>query len=244
MPTEEIKEYLDETGLRRFFSDIRAFFVRGVKGGRESSYRKGEVNLSLDNLALIDMNVPSTTTNDTQEFWKSQGTGYTIYNENGHLNGQPARYGFLINIVHWDEIKQFFIVYTGDGTVYHRGANSSTTSMPLTWNKAFDTKNLPTPSELGAMPVSGAFQKKTYQFTYTISASASLTITGSDLGVSTPSGYTPVAFSQVTSGHAEVVIRGMICSSIGSNGIVYLRNTSAASRTGTVTVEILYIKNS
>lgn len=114
--------------------------VTGVKGAYESSYRTGNVNLTLNNLAFLGVNPTGGTSNDTCTWWRNKGTGYAWISATGQLNGQPAQYGFLINIVYGSECHQEFWVQP-DGPHFKRGGNGSTEAMP-SWSLDFTGKTL------------------------------------------------------------------------------------------------------
>ena len=87
------------------------------------------------------------------------------------------------------------------------------------------------------------YQTKTWSYTYTLNAGASLNVTGTNLGISTPSGYTPVAVVRITTEHSDVVARSFNCLQTGGNTVVALHNigTSKAS-SKSLSVTILYLQ--
>lgn len=68
-------------------------------------------------------------------------------------------------------------------------------------------------------------------------------ITKPAFDIGTQTGYTPVAAVKVTSGHNDLVIRAYNAEATGTGVMVAVRNVATASRTGTVTIEVLYLKN-
>ena len=88
-----------------------------------------------------------------------------------------------------------------------------------------------------------AFSVSSYNYSYTISANSTLNITGTNFGVSTPSGYTAVAVQQWQSGNDNVVVAGIRCQYTGSDWVMKLRNTSSSSQSGKAYINILYLQN-
>ena len=85
---------------------------------------------------------------------------------------------------------------------------------------------------------------KTYTYAYSsISSGGSSNVTATNLSMSTPSGYTPVAAQQVSSGNGNVVARTWNVAATGSTVAVALRNVSTSSQSGTVTFVVLYAKS-
>jgi hypothetical protein len=88
------------------------------------------------------------------------------------------------------------------------------------------------------------YQIKSYTYTYgQIAASSEVSISATDLGISTPSGYTPVAATYFSGGNKNVIPRFINAEATGSSAAMILRNiTSSATSTGLVaTLKILYI---
>ena len=89
------------------------------------------------------------------------------------------------------------------------------------------------------------FKIKTYTYAYSsISNGGSLNVTATNLQMSTPSGYTPIAAQQVSSGNGNVVARTWNVAATGSTAAVALRNVSTSSQSGTVTFVVVYAKTS
>ena len=108
--------------------------ITRVKGNAESSYRSGDVNLTMANLCDFGLNPTGGVANDTIGFWQNKGSGYCFINATNQINGQPATYGFLINYTLQTEVHQEFWV-SPNGAHYRRGTTGpigSTTAMP-TW---------------------------------------------------------------------------------------------------------------
>lgn len=87
-------------------------------------------------------------------------------------------------------------------------------------------------------------QTKTYTYTYSLSSGANYGITGSDFGVSTPSGYYPIAFFHIQTGNGNVVPANQIPYGTGSGVVLSIRNLTSSTQTGTCTIKILYLKSS
>ena len=85
---------------------------------------------------------------------------------------------------------------------------------------------------------------KNYTYEYTIGANANLDVTGTNLEVSTPSGYAPIAFRQINTANGNVVWRSIIANSTGNSPVVRLRNLSTSSITARLNLDIIYVKAS
>lgn len=86
------------------------------------------------------------------------------------------------------------------------------------------------------------YQVKDYTYAYSnLASGAILSITGTQLGVSTPTGYTPVAVRRAWSGNDNVDVRGFNGNATGSDVVLQLRNVTTSSRSGTARVSILYL---
>ena len=87
------------------------------------------------------------------------------------------------------------------------------------------------------------FKTATYTYSYSnLAAGATILVTGSDLGVSTPTGYAPIGFVTCHSGLRYVDVIWMDATATGSNNVIVLYNHSTSARTGTATVTILYAR--
>ena len=86
---------------------------------------------------------------------------------------------------------------------------------------------------------------KTYTYAYSsVANGGSLNVTATNLNMSTPSGYTPIAAQQVSSGNGNVVARTWNVAATGSTVAVALRNVATTAQSGTVTFVVLYAKTS
>ena len=85
---------------------------------------------------------------------------------------------------------------------------------------------------------------KDYSCSYSVTANGSTAITANDLGVSTPSGYTPLGFYLIATGNANVIARNIYSRSTGSNTMVQVKNTSTSALSNlTLEISIAYIKS-
>ena len=88
------------------------------------------------------------------------------------------------------------------------------------------------------------YQVKTYSYTYTLNANTSANYTATNFGVSTPSGYTPVAILSFTSGSGDCQVCAIYGQSTGSSGFMTIKNTSSSKVSSkTATVKMLYFKS-
>lgn len=130
-----------------------------AKAASKPSYNANEVG-AVDKSG-IGLNPTGGTSNDTREWWANKGTCYAFIAGANQVNGQPADYGFIVNIVHGNEVYQMWLTAPG-GACYHRGGNQSTSVMPG-WT-ADDTNIITsvngqtgavsiTPANIGAVPI-------------------------------------------------------------------------------------------
>ena len=77
---------------------------------------------------------------------------------------------------------------------------------------------------------------KNYSYEYTIGANAALTVSQSDLGISTPEGYMFMTYMSIGTGNTNVVPRNIAATYMG------LRNLSSSTQTGTLAVTMRYLK--
>lgn len=78
---------------------------------------------------------------------------------------------------------------------------------------------------------------KSYTFDYSIGANASLSISSSDLGISTPDGYMIGSITSFATGNGNIVPRN-----ISTNPAI--RNLASTQQTGTLNIAIRYLKKS
>lgn len=86
------------------------------------------------------------------------------------------------------------------------------------------------------------YQLKSYSFAYSITSQAQKNISGTNFGISTPSGYTPVAALQVLSGNIGVIVTGYRANQTGSEWVVNLRNMTTTVVEATAYIQILYLQ--
>ena len=91
--------------------------------------------------------------------------------------------------------------------------------------------------------ISDLFRQKMYQHSATISANTTAQITGTDFGVATPYGYTPLVISRVNLYTSGLVVAGLHPTATGSSSVLDVRNTTSSSKTQNITIYILYVKS-
>lgn len=89
---------------------------------------------------------------------------------------------------------------------------------------------------------SEALKIVSYSKNYTVSGNAGKNLSANDFGMSTPSGYRAVAITRFSSGHASVYVRGVTISATGTDGVLYMNNTTSSSISATAYVSVLYAK--
>lgn len=92
--------------------------------------------------------------------------------------------------------------------------------------------------------LSTPFVVKNYAYTYTIAANSAISITGNDFGVSTPSGYAPLAFQKINTRSDFVFPRLSQVSSVGSNALMRLANISSSQQSNACEITIVYVASS
>ena len=89
--------------------------------------------------------------------------------------------------------------------------------------------------------LSGLFIKRTYSYKYTIAANGKKSITATNLGLSTPSGYKLVGIVAVDTGDSSVM-NGREYASY--NNVLYVVNTANSQKANiTASIEVLYVKS-
>ena len=86
------------------------------------------------------------------------------------------------------------------------------------------------------------FQHKGYQKQYTVAANSGIVLKASDFGVSTPSGYTPVAIAYINTDNSNVYPYYLDALATGNSTMVALRNTTGSQITNTCAIRILYLQ--
>ena len=85
---------------------------------------------------------------------------------------------------------------------------------------------------------------KSYSFPYSLNAGAALSVTGTDLGVSNPTGYVVLGFRQINTGSDTVVARIIAPQNSGASTVIRLVNVGTTNVVNISTViDILYIRS-
>lgn len=87
------------------------------------------------------------------------------------------------------------------------------------------------------------YMTKGYSYAYSCPASGAVNITGTNMGLSTPAGYTPIAVLSYSTNSNEVMPRSMNAGATGSTSFCVLTNKSASAVSFTLQATILYAKN-
>lgn len=89
------------------------------------------------------------------------------------------------------------------------------------------------------------FKTVAYVHSYSnLAAGATLLITPNDLGLTVPTGYTPIGFVTAHSGLRYVDVIWLNAAATGTNNLAVLYNHSSSDRTGNARFTILYVKSS
>jgi len=125
------------------------------------------------------------------------------------------------------------------------GVPVSNTNNALSWNSSVKVAEVNGDAVNVKLPANPfGWQIKEYSLTYqNMPINAQYGWKASDMGVSTPSGYTPVAVVRLTSGNDSCSVTGFNVRATGDNTIVSIRNHSNSLRNGTIRMDILYLKN-
>jgi len=92
--------------------------------------------------------------------------------------------------------------------------------------------------------LNGLVRVETYTYGYSnVSASAAINVTANNLNISSISGYTPIAIQRLATGNASVTVRAWNVKASGDSAVVNLYNKGTSSATGTVTIDIVYVKS-
>lgn len=86
------------------------------------------------------------------------------------------------------------------------------------------------------------FWAKNYQYSRSFPANTTTQVTGTQLGVSTPDGYTPMFINRINIGTAGLVIAGLHPNAVGSSSVIEVRNTTSSAITQNVNLFIVYVK--
>lgn len=90
--------------------------------------------------------------------------------------------------------------------------------------------------------LNGLFKAKSYSCQFSVGPNATASITGNDLGVSVPSGYTPVILRNCFCLSPAVRVYSYDVSAAGTNAVFFLANTSNTTVTGTLRAIIVYVR--
>ena len=90
---------------------------------------------------------------------------------------------------------------------------------------------------------SGSIVFKTYYAEYTVGANSAKILTASELGVTTPTGYTPLSVRGWSTGATGVLIQAIQGYNTGSGNFIAMRNITSNAVTATCNVTVAYIKN-
>ena len=89
--------------------------------------------------------------------------------------------------------------------------------------------------------ITSLLKSKDYRFDYTgLASGASKTISATDFGLSSPTGYVPFGVKQLSTGSVNVVIRSFSTTAGGSNMAVSIYNAGATTAAGTVVFVLTY----
>jgi hypothetical protein len=83
---------------------------------------------------------------------------------------------------------------------------------------------------------------KTYTANYSIGSGQYVALTANDFGVSTPSGYTPIAIQRIAAGNGNMLIRAYNAKATGDSAVINLYNNSSSTVSATATIDIVYVR--
>lgn len=87
------------------------------------------------------------------------------------------------------------------------------------------------------------FLERAYNFTYSIGASNTLSISANDLGIYEIQGYTPIAFRRLATGNKNVYVWGFHAR-YGADFVVYLDNRSTSALSDLeLSVRVIFVRN-
>lgn len=98
-------------------------------------------------------------------------------------------------------------------------------------------------SVLPASAFSGLIRIKNYSYEVSIEANGTFSLSRTDLGFSTPTGYSEIGIVNFNCGSAHVAI-GRAFAQNGYTTAVYGKNNSTSARTATINISVLYVKSS
>jgi len=129
-PTSE--DNINGTVLLRMNSPTNWVLYKGiVSGNATNGYTVNWMSVydtnnkpTLSDLAYFGINPISATADDTVANWKAKGSGFASFNAEGCLNGQPAKYGMMIQYVVNADVIQLWMT-TVNGPLYYRNGNAN-----------------------------------------------------------------------------------------------------------------------
>lgn len=87
------------------------------------------------------------------------------------------------------------------------------------------------------------FLERAYNFTYSIDANNTLSVSANDLGIYEIQGYTPIAFQRIATGNKNVSVWGFHAR-YGDNFLVYLDNRSTSALSDLeLSVRVIFVRN-
>lgn len=86
------------------------------------------------------------------------------------------------------------------------------------------------------------FKKVQYTYTTTIAAGASLFISGNNLGITTPTGYTPIGFDALSSGDQTIFLSIIQPVNTGAQAVLRIKNMYTAALTPVISLSIVYAR--
>ena len=133
-----------------------------------------------------------------------------------------------------------FIAMTGAGYAY-MFRTKFVSSSEVVVQAIRGTKTLETDISALNTKTTTAFKVIEYSHQYSLTAGSALTISSTDFGLSTPTGYSPIAMARATSGHNAVCVRSFY-GDASSGAVLILRNVGTQDASATATIRIIYVK--
>lgn len=137
IPTKT-SELTNDSGFITDYTETDPTVPSWAKQPSKPSYTATEVGALPDttNITLKFLGQNPVGGNDTAAAWRALGTGFAYISSSSETTGQPSQLGILVSYVYLGEISQEFRIQS-NGSIYRRGGNSSTTTMPA-WTKIGD----------------------------------------------------------------------------------------------------------
>lgn len=86
------------------------------------------------------------------------------------------------------------------------------------------------------------FKYKSYSYAYTVAANSYVNVTGTNLGLSTPSGYTGMGTYKLWPGNSNCGVTLYDVNNTGGSTACQVRNFSGSERSGTLQVGVIYVR--